>query len=178
MVGRSACQQSAWSDVTSAGDPIESASSADASGPLSVPSRLRTSTNAPSADDAGPIHRLREGTQIVEALGHFRVLGDRVMFHTSDGGRSLGGLPNLNLERIVRTVRDHSEPVLWSVTGTVTEFQGANFILIERALLKSQKTESAATPPDRSAERKAPRPRPETEDRSTSEAQRPGSRPG
>jgi hypothetical protein len=82
--------------------------------------------------------RLREGTQFTDHLGHFRQQGESVVF-VDNLGRELGGLPNLNLERILRMLKgvDEPESVAWSVSGTVTEFGGRNYLLITRAIFKS-----------------------------------------
>ncbi len=80
--------------------------------------------------------RVREGTEIVDELGHFRITGGRVIFFTADGKRRYVGLENLNLERIARTLADGPQPLQWRVTGTITEYRGANFLLVRRAILK------------------------------------------
>ena len=87
--------------------------------------------------------RLREGTQLTDQLGYFRQNGDSLTFVDKDG-RELGGLPNLGLERIIRMLKSVEEPesVTWSVSGTITEFAGRNYLLISRAVYKA-----AALPP-------------------------------
>jgi len=87
--------------------------------------------------------RLREGTRVTNRLGRFRQSGDRATFVT-ENDIELGGLPNLNLERVVRMLKgvDEPESIWWSVSGLVTEFSGRNYLLIERAVYKS-----AAPPP-------------------------------
>ncbi len=82
--------------------------------------------------------RLREGTLITDVVGYFRQDGDGATFVT-DEGQDFGGLANLNLERVARTLKgaDDSQRVRWSVSGEVTEFMGRNFLLISRAVHKS-----------------------------------------
>ncbi len=82
--------------------------------------------------------RTREGTQIVDQLGHFRMTGDRVAFFATDGQHRMVALENLNLERITRTVADDPDRLTWCVSGMVTEFRGANFLLIDRATIKDR----------------------------------------
>jgi hypothetical protein len=86
--------------------------------------------------------RLREGTLISDQNGFFREDGEGATF-VADTGMEFGALPNLNLERVVRLLKNADEPssIRWSVTGKVTEFSGRNFLLVSRALYKS------ATPP-------------------------------
>ena len=96
-----------------------------------------------SGDDAGQTERIREGTEIVDRMGHFqitgeRVTGERVTFVAADGDGRFVALENLSLQRVVRAITDSPEPLKWSVSGTATEFNGANYLLIQRAVLKSQ----------------------------------------
>ena len=95
----------------------------------------------PSTDPKSAPHqanlRVREGTEIVGQFGHFRMTGGRVVFFTTDGKRRFVGLENLHLERISRAIADSRHPLRWDVTGTITEYRGANFLLVRRAILKS-----------------------------------------
>lgn len=93
--------------------------------------------------------RLREGTEIENSLGHFVRDGDGAIFVRQDGLK-FGGLPNLNLERVARLLKSIEQPdtVSWTVSGIVTEFGGRNFLLIKRAVYKS---ESAPPPPEQLA---------------------------
>jgi hypothetical protein len=107
------------------------------------PASLDEATRGASADLADGAHRrLREGTQLTNCLGHFRQAGDVVTF-IDESGRDIGGLPNLNLERITRMLKavDEPEGIWWSVSGNITEFSGRNYVLITRAVYK------ASTPP-------------------------------
>ena len=94
------------------------------------------------AAEAGKL-RLREGTELKNVVGRFRPMGDTLTF--IDGqNREIGGLPNLNLERVSRVLQTVEEPesVSWSISGRVTEYSGRNFLLISRAVFRS-----AAAPP-------------------------------
>jgi hypothetical protein len=86
--------------------------------------------------------RLREGTRLREIAGRFRPNGDTLIF-IDEQRREIGGLPNLNLERIIRVLKTVEEPesIVWSVSGADTEFSGRNYLLISRAVYKT------ATPP-------------------------------
>lgn len=86
--------------------------------------------------------RLREGTNLKNVVGRFRQSGDTLLFIDAEN-RELGGLPNLNLERIARMLQSVEEPesVSWSISGTITEYSGKNHLLITRAVFRS------ATPP-------------------------------
>jgi len=93
---------------------------------------------AAAAIKAGPKQpRIREGTALVEQVGVFQTAGDRVTLLTSDGQRRFVVLENLQLERILRAVGDSLTPPDWTVSGMVTEFCGANYLLVERAVLRA-----------------------------------------
>jgi hypothetical protein len=87
--------------------------------------------------------RLREGTRLKDVVGRFRQSGDSLVFIDGEN-RELGGLPNLNLERVARMLQSVEEPesISWSISGTVTEYSGQNHLLITRAVFRS-----AAPPP-------------------------------
>jgi hypothetical protein len=98
----------------------------------------------PMSDESeDSVRRLREGTEIAGKTGYFRQDGEGATFVTDDDFE-LGGLPNLNLERVVRTLKtvDDPETIRWSVDGSITEFSGRNYLFISRAVYKS-----AAPPP-------------------------------
>jgi len=80
--------------------------------------------------------RAREGTEIINRAGYFRTAGDRVIFFTEDGRDRFIVLENLNLERITQAVADDPKQLQWSVTGSITEFCGDNFLIIRRAVAK------------------------------------------
>jgi len=82
--------------------------------------------------------RLREGTRITDTLGYFEQNGEGATFVTKEN-RKFGGLPNLNLQRVLRMLKGIEEPedVQWNVSGTITEFDGRNYLLISRAVYKS-----------------------------------------
>lgn len=90
-----------------------------------------------STDDKKKL-RWREGKRLIDHGGHFRQDGDGAVF-VSETGHELVALANLNLERVTRTLKasDESESIRWSVNGVVTEFNGRNYLLIQRAVYKS-----------------------------------------
>ena len=79
----------------------------------------------------------REGTRIVDRGGYFRMDGDRVVFFSSERKNRYVALENLNLERIVQALADQPRQRLWKVTGMLTEYQGENYLLVEKALLEN-----------------------------------------
>ena len=119
--------------------------------PAVVPAWAQTSTSAEGSGTRTPpaaagrkatrhqaSQRLREGTEIVDQSGYFRMTGGKVTFFTADGEGRFVGLESLSLERVARLIADNPEKLQWSVSGTVTEYRGANYLLIRRAILKSR----------------------------------------
>ena len=119
----------------------DGSSDRDATGP--EPAATANSANMAQSPRSQAVHRMREGTEVVDQLGYFRVTGDRVTFFTEDGKGRLVALENLNLDRVARAVADNPDSLQWIVTGTITEYRGANFLFVRRAVLKTQ-LESAA----------------------------------
>src|SRR5688500_2164529 len=65
---------------------------------------------APAASGAEvPQLRLREGTRLTDRLGHFHYSGEVLNF-IDENGRELGGLSNLNLERVLRMLKTVDVP--------------------------------------------------------------------
>lgn len=85
-----------------------------------------------------PFQRLREGTQLLNELGTFKPAGERIIFLAASGKGRYVCLENLNLERIGRLVRDNPENLQWEISGAVTEYGGANYLAVSRAILRSK----------------------------------------
>lgn len=112
----------AWTQVGSKAETERPASQATGPGPASGTERIGQC--------------LREGTRIVGKRGYFRTAGDRITFFTSDGTGRFVSLENLNLERVARAIaKENPARLEWSVTGTVTEYRGANYLVVESAIL-------------------------------------------
>jgi hypothetical protein len=90
--------------------------------------------------------RLREGATLTDEPGTFQLVGKRLVFVGERDGRQFVSLENLALERVVRLVQQAASPYTWVVSGTVTEFQGANFLLIERAVIRRAGDSKATNP--------------------------------
>jgi hypothetical protein len=97
------------------------------------------------AGGAEPQLRIREGTELLNEPGYFRMTGDRIAFFTKakdkEEEKRLIGLENLNLERVAQTIAQNPDDLEWRVTGLVTEFRGENYLLIRRAILESERFE-------------------------------------
>jgi hypothetical protein len=101
--------------------------------------RLGADESSPVVAASGekPLEKQREGTTLTNVTGYFRLTGDRAMFYAETGAR-YGGLENLNLERVASAINDNPEQLQWSVSGTVTEYRGTNYLLVSRATLKAK----------------------------------------
>jgi hypothetical protein len=99
----------------------------------------------PSGNESD-LSRLREGAVITDQPGTFQLVGKRMVFAYEGDARQLGTLENLALERVVRLVRQSAAPQTWLVSGTVTEYQGSNFILIDRAVIRRAGDVKVAAP--------------------------------
>lgn len=90
---------------------------------------------ADSAAGASKAMLHREGTKIKDEPGRFALVGNRINFVTSTGNQYVC-LENLNLERVARIMGSTPDTVEWVISGAVTEYQGSNYLLIERSTRK------------------------------------------
>ena len=101
---------------------------------------------ASSKTDNGTTHdvRFREGTELTDYRGRFAVTGDRITFYAKRSTVQLRSLENLALERVVRVMGDSNDPskIEWSVQGRVTEYQGENYLMIERAVVETESADA------------------------------------
>jgi hypothetical protein len=90
--------------------------------------------------------RLREGTRLIDVEGRFDSNGDRWAFQLADSDESYKVLENLALERIHHVLEETraSDKLQWIISGTVTEFSGANYLLVSKAVIKPQTDAAAA----------------------------------
>ncbi len=96
-----------------------------------------TTTQAPD-----PAQRLREGSLIKDLPGTFVSAGERIAFYPSDQDTALPVLENQALERVAGML-EQAPGRVWSVSGTVTEFRGRNYLLISRAVVRPRHATSA-----------------------------------
>jgi hypothetical protein len=87
---------------------------------------------------------LREGGEITNQAGYFHASGNRLAFESADNKRSFIALENRNLERVAQAVAENAKQLEWIVSGTISEYRGENFLLVNRAELKSRIRSSGA----------------------------------
>lgn len=85
--------------------------------------------------------RLREGVKFVNRIGELRNAGGRIAFYPDDATQSLPLLENLALERVEPDVDQPQRK--WSISGMVTEYKGINYLLLHRAVLKANVSDSS-----------------------------------
>jgi hypothetical protein len=71
------------------------------------------------------------------------ISGDRATFYPADSQEPLRVLENLALERVVRILSQSRGDQEWLVTGVVTEYRGANFLLVTKAQERAKRTPGA-----------------------------------
>jgi hypothetical protein len=115
--------------------------------PTARSSLAEQATAADQSADNGPVDRaratasrstarVREGTHLAHRLGQFTQIGDRLSFTPEGSSVQWVVLENLVLDRVSHVLADTSDTLNWSVSGRVTEFRGANFVILERAVVK------------------------------------------
>ncbi len=124
--------------VASIGFAIEQDDVVESTTAVSTPEHAGTG----GIDGAGDAKfRLREGMKFVNRIGELRDTGGRITFYPDGQSQSLQLLENLALERVTNDLdQTHRK---WSVTGTVTEFKGSNYLLLHRAVLKARSTKAS-----------------------------------
>ena len=104
-----------------------------------LPSVTILPVEEPVSEEAS--ERAREGTQLAETAGQFSLVGDRVAFLPNDREKRVICLENLALERVAAVVRESPDAVEWTVSGTITEYQGVNYLLLGRAVQRARAAE-------------------------------------
>ena len=94
-----------------------------------------------------PKIRQREGAKLTDRRGRFERRGERYVFLSDEPVAHFLVLENLMLERVANVLADAAGGQLrWSVSGTITEYRGSNYLLLDRAVVKSTR-EADAPPP-------------------------------
>lgn len=97
------------------------------------------SGNAPVVDSNTKLKvRQREGAKLTDRRGRFERRGDRYVFLGEEGGAHYVVVENLMLERVANMLDDGAGgELLWNVSGVITEFRGANYLVLQRAVVKA-----------------------------------------
>jgi len=76
---------------------------------------------------------LREGSEVVRALAKCRASGDKLVLEFRETGRMMAALENLAAQRVLKAVVEDPSNVEWIVSGSVTEFNGRNYLYLKQA---------------------------------------------
>jgi hypothetical protein len=100
-----------------------------------------------SSGEKGPLGnglkgRLHEGGEITNQAGYFESDGRRLAFVSADNEHRFTMLENGALEEVAATVAGGGKQGEWIVSGQVFEYQGVNFLLINRVELKGSSSAS------------------------------------
>ncbi len=131
------------------GESGASATATDQPTPPERPSAKKPAGGEQSAArvEGGQVNgRWREGSRLVDQHGYFKVSNEHVTFISSDSKLRFDALENLAVERIARTIGDSPDQLEWSISGTITECRGSNYLLISQAVLKSKSSRARRTP--------------------------------
>jgi hypothetical protein len=105
--------------------------------------RLPQSAGGQKSDDGGK--RLREGTKLIDVTGTFQATGaDSVSFLASGNKESYRVLQNLALQRVSYSLEENRALRQWIISGTITKYRGANYLLITKAVIQLPEGEAAA----------------------------------
>jgi hypothetical protein len=103
--------------------------------PSPTASNVHASNIHSSAAAAKGPERLREGTRLIDVPGAFQSIGaDRIAFSPTGSKDSYRVLENQALERVGRALDENRGPRPWIVSGTITEYHGANYLLVTKAV--------------------------------------------
>lgn len=81
--------------------------------------------------------RVREGREVREMQAMFASVGERMSCKLPSLQATVTVLENLMLERVSETMMRHDENATWEVEGLITEYQGRNYLLLQRAVVNS-----------------------------------------
>ncbi len=88
-----------------------------------------------NASSSSPSNQLqREGSKVSQLTGYFRQSSGRITFVPKENSKSsLVCLENLMLQRIADSISGKTEFGAWVVSGEVTEYRNANYLVVKTA---------------------------------------------
>ena len=116
--------------------------------PLRAPTMSGTAAPAVASSQATKAaERLREGTRLIDVTGSFQAVGaDSVSFLANGNKDSYRVLENLALQRVSFSLEENRTLRQWTVSGTITEYRGANYLLLTKAVIQLPEGETAGNP--------------------------------
>jgi hypothetical protein len=96
------------------------------------------STAKSGEENSAKIVRFREGDDLADRVGQFKINNGRVVFILDETQQRLIVLENLALDRVAKTIEGNPASLPWVASGKITEFHGAYYLLLSRVQLKTQ----------------------------------------
>ncbi len=116
---------------------LTSRANSDSGGVAAIPAVVPDSGETTVGDErAGQL--LREGARLVNQPATCRSVGDRLLVELPHTSLPLAVLENLAAQRILKAIQDDIGGGQWIINGSITEFQGRNYILLDRVLRQSK----------------------------------------
>jgi hypothetical protein len=84
--------------------------------------------------NAKATERLREGTRLIDVRGSFQSIGDDNVSFTPEDKDAFRVLENLALQRVCQVLDENKGARQWTVSGIITEYRQANYLLITKAV--------------------------------------------
>jgi hypothetical protein len=114
-----------------------------------VPTPMDTGSQPPASGGqlgaAKTNERLREGTKLTDVVGSFQSAGgDSISFSREGGKESFRVLENLALQRVGQALENNLNARHWVISGVITEFRGANYLLLTKAVVQLQDGDGAS----------------------------------
>lgn len=107
------------------------------------PGASASASAAPDFDESAKGERteqlLREGARVVNQLVTCRGTGERLMVELPQAAGPVVALENLAAQRILQAIMDDIGSAQWIINGSITEFQGRNYILLDRVTRQSKR---------------------------------------
>lgn len=84
------------------------------------------------------ISLMREGSRMAQQECHCRLAEEQLLIENTDG-RAFEALENLAAQRILTALQEDAGDNRWRITGSLTEFQGRNYLYIEHVIRSPMK---------------------------------------
>jgi len=113
--------------------------------PTAMSGNIQAQNSSSTSGATRPNERIREGTKLVDVVGTFQSSGgDSISFFREGGKESFRVLENLALQRVGLTLENNLIARHWIISGVITEYRGANYLLLTKAVVQLQEGDEPA----------------------------------
>lgn len=98
---------------------------------------------APATEQQSQLERYREGMRLEDERGEFQRSAGRWAFRCASSGARFIVLENLGLQRVTEQVTESPDATEWTASGTITEFRGARYLLLTRAVQRASDSDES-----------------------------------